>query len=190
MFRIHAKDGPGISVRALAEAAILIAAAFALSYIRIDMPQGGAFTPASSLPILLIGYRWGRACGFTAAIAYSLLQMLQSFYPPPANTLSAFALVVLLDYVIAFAALGASSFFKGRKNGLLIAVPVCLGVRFLCHFLSGILIWGSYAWEGFSPWLYSFLYNGSYMSVEMALTFIGALMLTRSRLSDIGLAKA
>ena len=168
-----------VNVRALAEAAVLIAVAFALSYIKIELPQGGSFTPASSLPILLIGYRWGKGYGFIGAVAYSLLQMLQGFYPPPSNTVLAFFLVVLLDYLLAFAALGASSFFRNRKNGLLLAVPVCLLARFLCHFISGMLIWGSYAWEGFPVWLYSFLYNGSYMSAELALTFAGALLISR-----------
>ena len=35
--------------------------------------------------------------------------------------------------------------------------------RFVCSFLSGWIIWGSYAPEGQPAWLYSLLYNGGYM---------------------------
>ena len=49
------------------------------------------------------------------------------------------------------------------------AVAVCL-LRFLCHFLSGMIIWDVYAPEGQPIWLYSLTYNGSYMLVETVLT--------------------
>ena len=39
-------------------------------------------------------------------------------------------------------------------------------VRLVCHVLSGILIWGSYAPEGTPVWIYSVTYNGSYMLAE------------------------
>ena len=36
-------------------------------------------------------------------------------------------------------------------------------LRFVCSFLSGIFLWGSYAPEGQPVWLYSLTYNGGYM---------------------------
>lgn len=52
-------------------------------------------------------------------------------------------------------------------------------MRFLCSFLSGALLWGSYQsyyeWaEGMSVWLYSFVYNSSYMLPELIITAIAA----------------
>jgi thiamine transporter len=98
------------------------------------------------------------------------------FYPPPAQTFFAFAAVVLLDYVIAFTVLGTASFFgKPFKNralsGVIGAVAVTV-LRLVCHFLSGILVWSSYAPEGTPVWLYSLGYNGTYMLWEIIITAV------------------
>ncbi len=55
------------------------------------------------------------------------------------------------------------------------AAAVCV-LRFLCSFLSGILIWSSHA-EGMPVWIYSLTYNGSYMLVEMIITVVVAVVL-------------
>ena len=36
-------------------------------------------------------------------------------------------------------------------------------IRFVSSFLSGVLLWGSYAPEGMNVWVYSLAYNASYM---------------------------
>ena len=57
-------------------------------------------------------------------------------------------------------------------------------LRFVCHFLSGIFLWGSYqpteGWIATLPtWLYSIVYNGAYMLPEVIITVIGAVLLVR-----------
>jgi thiamine transporter len=100
------------------------------------------------LPILLIGIRRGLPWGIGGAVIYSLLQALQGgSLVPPASGIGAYLLMMLLDYVTAFGALGLSGLFRNKKNGLLISVPVCLGIRYLSHVLSGIILWSSYAWD-------------------------------------------
>ena len=166
------------NLRALTETAILVAIGFALSYFKFTMPQGGSITPASMLFILAIGIRRGPAWGVCGALVYSGLQMLQGFYPPPTETLPYFIAVVLLDYVIAFSVLGFAGFFGKKKNGILYAVPVCLFIRFLCHFISGVLIWSVYA--GDTPaWIYSLTYNGSYMGAELLICMAAAVFVLR-----------
>ncbi|MDR1668669.1 MAG: energy-coupled thiamine transporter ThiT [Oscillospiraceae bacterium] len=170
----------GNSLRALTETAILVAVAFVLSFFKFDLwANGGSVTPASMLFILMIGIRRGPVWGVGGALAYSLLQMLQSFSPPPAETPLNFLLVVLLDYIVAFTILGFSGFFGKFKNGILYAAPVCLLVRFACHFASGILIWASYVPEGTPVWLYSLTYNGSYMGIELVICMAAAFALLR-----------
>ena len=44
-----------------------------------------------------------------------------------------------------------------------VGAAVCGVLRFVCSFLSGVLLWGSYASEGQPVWLYSLTYNGGYM---------------------------
>ena len=55
-----------------------------------DGPAGAAFVPS------------GPEMGIGAAFTHSLLQMLMRFDAPPAKTFGAFAVVILLDYGIAF----------------------------------------------------------------------------------------
>jgi thiamine transporter len=40
----------------------------------------------------------------------------------------------------------------------------------VCSFLSGVLLWDSYAPEGMNVWIYSLTYNGSYMIPNAILT--------------------
>ena len=158
-------------IRALAESAILIALAFILSYIRIyEFPQGGSVTLASMLPILIIGIRWGAKWGLGAGLVYAALQMIQGFYPPPVPTAVNYILVIMLDYLIAFTVLGLSAIFRKMKFGIIISIPVCLFLRFLCHFISGIIIWSVYAPDGTLPAIYSLIYNGTFIGTEIILS--------------------
>ena len=85
-------------------------------------------------------------------------------------------LVVVLDYIAAFGVLGfAGGIYRalGKKryaialSGFLVTV-----MRYVCHILSGILIWGVYADEGQSVLSYSLLYNGGYMVPEIIITTV------------------
>ena len=144
------------------------------------LPFGGTIT-ISMLPIIYYSYRHGAAWGMGAGFVYSALQMMLGFYIPPANTWWALALCVLLDYVVAFTVVGAAGLFaKPFGNKRLIgycfgAVAVSL-IRFLSSFLSGVVLWGSYAPEGMNVWLYSLIYNASYMLPSAILTGIFAVI--------------
>lgn len=166
----------------LVECALMIAMSTVLSMLKIfELPQGGAITCASMVPLVLVSYRHGLKWGVATAFTHSLLQMVLKFDAPPANTIWAFIAVILLDYVLAFTALGTAAFFGKPFQSRAVSVAVgsvAVGVlRFLCSFLSGILIWGSYAPEGTPVWLYSLTYNGSYMLVETIITAVVAVVL-------------
>lgn len=172
------------TTQTLVECAMMIAMAVVLSFIKIyEFPQGGSVTLASMAPIVLISYRHGIKWGVLAALIYSLLQMIlpPGFYPPPAKTFIAFAAVVLLDYVIAFTVLGTAALFgKPFKNKVLagaVGAAAVTVLRLVCHFLSGILVWDSYAPEGTPVWLYSLGYNGTYMLWEIIITAVAAAVL-------------
>jgi len=167
----------GKHIRALTEASVLVAIAFALSYVRLQFAwlQGGSITPASMLFILVIGIRRGPAWGLGGALIFACLKMMQGFYPPPTETLTYFILVVVLDYVLAFGVLGLSGFFSRIKNGFYFALPICIMLRFLCHFIAGIIIWSVYAPDGTPVWIYSLTYNGSYIGVELVICIIAAI---------------
>ena len=54
---------------------------------------------------------------------------------------------------------------------------VALG-RYICHILSGVMIWGVYAGEGQSVLAYSLIYNGSYMIPEIIITTVSLVFLS------------
>ncbi len=141
---------------------------------------GGTIT-ISMLPIAYYSYRRGIAWGVGVGLAYSVLQMLLGFYVPPANNIGALVLCVLLDYVIAFGVVGlaglfAKPFVKRRLLGYAVgAVAVCI-IRFFSSFLSGVILWGTYAPEGMNVWVYSLVYNASYMLPNAILTGVFAVV--------------
>jgi thiamine transporter len=45
-------------------------------------------------------------------------------------------------------------------------------LRFVCSFLSGVVLWDSYAPEGMNIWVYSLVYNGSYMLGNAAIAAV------------------
>ena len=164
--------------RMLTESAVMIALAAVLSMITIfRMPQGGSITAASMVPLLFIAYRYGAKWGLMTAFVYSVIQMVLGFYPPPVTTFINYLLVVLLDYVIAFSVMGlAGVFSKAIRGKRILSIGfgsfAAVFVRLVCHVLSGIVIWGSYAPEGTPVWIYSVTYNGSYMLAEAVVTTI------------------
>ena len=168
--------------RILVECALMIALATILAYIPfIEMPQGGSITLCSMLPIMVVGWRHGLKWGLFTGFVHGLLQMMLGFKNVMyCTTLASMVGCILLDYILAFMVLGCVSLFskpfKNRLVGIGVsAVIVGLG-RYLCSFLSGILIWGGYAPEGTPVWIYSLTYNGSYMIPEIILTAVAAVV--------------
>ena len=90
--------------------------------------------------------------------------------------------VVLLDYVLAFMALGLAELFarpfKNRTVGVAVGTFAAGFLRFMCSFLSGVLVWGNLS-DGLAAWTYSLTYNGSYMLPETLLTMVAAVLLCR-----------
>lgn len=165
--------------RRLVESALMIALATLLSELKFPglWAFGGGVTPCSMVPILLISYRRGARWGSFTAFAYSLLQLVLGVDNVQYATGIGMAIaIILLDYIIAYTVIGTASAFRGHfrheRTGIVLGVCVTLGVRFLCHFFSGWMIWDA-LWPnefGMAAPVYSLVYNGSYMLPEIILT--------------------
>ena len=170
--------------RILVECALMIAAGTVLSNIKIyELPNGGAVTFLSMLPFVLVSFRHGVKWGLFTGFVNSLLQMLLGFWAPPVPTFLYFLGEVLLDYVLAFMALGLAELFArpfaNRSAGVIVGTFAAGFLRFLCSFLSGVLVWGNLN-EGLSAWTYSLVYNASYMLPETLLTIVAALLIYKA----------
>jgi len=165
---------------------MMIALSFVLDYLSKAISglfpnpwvAGGGIT-LGMIPIVYIAFRHGNAWGLGAGLAYSGLQIAMGFYVPPANTVFSIILCVLLDYLLAFTVLGASKLFadmiKGNKMvGYAVGSFVVCMLRFVCSFISGVVLWGSYGtnWGIENIWAYSFCYNISYMLPNAIITAV------------------
>ena len=171
---------------------MMVALATVLSMIKVwEAPLGGSVTLFSMVPILICGIVHGVKMGLFSAFSYSLVQLLLgigtvAYVPDPVGIV----LCILLDYVLAFTALGLAGilvkrrFFQNEKASL--CTSISLGVlisvllRFVFHVLSGAVVWYSItkagAWNDavfrYGKWTYSLVYNATFMVPEIILTMI------------------
>jgi len=169
-----------INTKMLAYGAIAIAASFVLSFVKVvQFPNGGSITVASMLPLFMFSFAAGPRAGVTAGLCYGLLQFIQEPY-------FLHWAQFLLDYPLAFAMLGLAGFF--RHNVYLGAVTGAAG-RLVCSFISGVVFFAEYA-GGQNVFLYSFLYNISYILPDVIICLILlSISSVRSVISKISEAK-
>ncbi|MDD4797156.1 MAG: energy-coupled thiamine transporter ThiT [Eubacteriales bacterium] len=154
----------------LSTGALCVAVSFVLSCITLyRLPNGGSITPASMLPILLFAYLYGAVPGLAAGLIHGMLQLVQGAY-----VIHPFQF--LLDYIFPFALLGLCGLFRKNYTQFLVGIVVASFVRFVVHFLSGYLFFYMYAAQGQSPFVYSLLYNGSYMLPETIICLLLAIV--------------
>ena len=193
--------------RRLTESAMMIAIAIALELLSKSvlppMPFGGQLTLCAMFPVVLLSYRHGVKWGLLSGFVYALLQMalgsstvtaaFQPGYFGDEALIFKAILMCALDYLAAYTALGLGGAFRRRlppRTALVLGSVLALGARYLCHILSGYILFAGWAeWfftqDGFPAWgaflvsalspaalglTYSIVYNGMYMIPEMILT--------------------
>jgi thiamine transporter len=156
----------------LAEIAIFVALATALSFIIVyTLPQGGSITAGSMVPILWLALRRGPKVGIITGVLYGIVQLvvLPFAYNP---------IQVLLDYPLAFGCLGLAGFFRKWP---VIGVVVGISGRFVMHFFSGVFYFAAVYAPELNPYVYSAVYNGSYLLPEMAISIFIIFLLQKSK---------
>jgi thiamine transporter len=177
MYQNSHKHQHRFSTRLIAEIAIFVSLATALSFVTfVVFPQGGSVTAGSMVPILWLAIRRGARVGIFSAVLYGAVQLVvlpQVYYPTQ----------VLLDYPLAFGCLGLAGFF--RKRYVLVGVTLAVTGRFIMHLISGAIFFAEFAPQGMSPWIYSAAYNGSYMLPELLISIFVIYALMRSKALNI-----
>lgn len=159
------------TTRQVAEVAIAIALSVVLGMLKVyQLPQGGSITAGSMVPVFYVALRWGARTGVLAGVLVGLVNfLLEPVFMHPVQ--------FLLDYPVAFGALGLSGAFQARPW---LGVVVGGAGRFVSHFLSGVVFFAQYAPREMSPWVYSAVYNGSYMLPEVVVSVILTLLLLKA----------
>ena len=169
-----------IKTKKMVECALLVAIGTVLSLFSVvNMPYGGSVTVASMLPLVLISYRhglgWGLGSGFVYAVVQQLLGLNNLTY---FTTWQSVVAVMMLDYIVAFVAVGLGGVFRRVIRGQSLAlvcgsVLVCL-IRYLCHVVSGATVWAGLSIPTEAALLYSIGYNATYMIPETVVLVLAA----------------
>ena len=190
-------------IHILVECAIMIALGTVLSLIKVyEAPYGGSVTLLSMAPMILLSLRRGVKVGLPAAFVYSVLQLILglssvAWVPSPSGKIWC----ILLDYIFAFTVLGLGGIFRNVKFSknettnlfvsALLGALLVTALRFLCHILSGAVIWYALDLEWYADdpthivnrygkWLFSAIYNGTFMIPEIIETVIGVPLLHKA----------
>lgn len=142
----------------VARIGLAIALAFILDMLKIyTLPNGGgSISLGSMIPIFLISFIYGPSIGLFTGFLFGILQLIIN--PYILNPIQ-----VLFDYPLPFMAVGIAGFFKNKYLGATLGMLL----RFVCHFISGVIFFGSYAPTGTSPIIYSIAVNGFAVGGEL-----------------------
>ena len=136
---------------------VALALATVLKIFRIyHFPQGGSVTLGSMIPILILAFFYGPEVGFLTGFLYGIISLILGPY-------ILHPVQVLFDYPLPFMAIGLAGYFRDKK---ILGTIVAVFARFICHFISGVVFFGSFAPKGMSTYLYSLTINGPFMAVE------------------------
>ena len=154
----------------MTECAVMVALAVLCSFIKVwEMPQGGSVA-LTMIPLFVISYRRGAFAGIVTGGIYGAISMIFAgiIYHP---------MSILLDYVLAFALVGLSGFFKKTAKGIILGITVGVAGRFLSSLVSGAVLFAEYAPEGQNPWVYSLIYQATYLIPELIISVVVMLII-------------
>lgn len=166
------------------EVAIFAAIGFILDKLSFSIWAQGGSVSLVMVPIVLMAFRWGTLPGLATGLIVGVLQVLTG-----ATILT--PLQGILDYFFAFTIVGLAGIFrplavnasKKMKGKMLlwILIGTTLGgvLRLISHTTAGAVFFAQYAGDQ-NPWIYSVIYNCSYMIPAIILTTIVIYLLFRA----------
>jgi len=192
------------NILVLVEVALAVALAAVLNLLAARLPiniAGGSIS-LSMLPIAVVALRRGAGAGFVAGLVFGALDLLfEPFivhwaqvlldYPLPYALFGLGAGLLARPYRALFTAQPTSAPAPAAQptpptnpstwlslGSLVIAASVVVGglLRLVTHILSGVVFFAEYA-GGENVWVYSIVYNASYMLPSIIGTLIVALII-------------
>jgi thiamine transporter len=165
---------------ALVEGAIIVALAIGLSYLKIPIGlEFGGFGGSVDLvmiPLILYAIRRGWIWGLGAGLVFGTLKFFM------AGGVAVNWQSMLLDYSVAYMFVGFAGLLMRKKGLMWLAALIGCICRFVIHFISGITIYAEYMKDIFglhmtNVWVYSALYNGSYMLPNTIIAVVACILL-------------
>lgn len=161
-----------LDVKIMTEIAIFAAIGWILDFVQgaysdvlPNLAMGGSIGIAM-LAVFIISLRRGIVPGLICGLIMGLLDMLDGCYAYTDVWYKAF-FQLGLDYAIGYALCAFSGVFfkhvRTEKATMFLILACLVGTlgKFFAHYLSGVLFWPNDDFGG--PFIYSLVYNGSYM---------------------------
>ncbi len=163
-----------LDAKIIARIGIAIAISCILQVLRIyHFPMGGSVTLGGMVPLLIIAFIYGPEIGMFAGFTYGILNLfLDPYFVHPVQ--------ILFDYPLPSLAIGLAGYFKNKPA---LGTTVAFFVKFICHFISGVVFFGQYGVDyGMGKFLYSLVVNGPMVAADWLICLIIILIIPLNRL--------
>lgn len=158
--------------RMIAQIGLVLALSLILDMLKVyRMPQGGSITIGAMVPLFIIALAYGAEVGLFTGFLFGVFNMLLGGY-------IIHPLQMFLDYPLAFMCMGLIAFFP--KNYYLGAFVAMLG-QTVFSTLSGVIFFSEYAGSQ-NPWVYSFVYNATFVGINLLVVWIIMTVLPMNRI--------
>ena len=175
------------NLKKLCESAVFIALSLALMPIEIPGPAFGGDIDLVMIPLFILSFRNGWKYGILGGAVFGFLKCLIG------GGIGWGLPSVMLDYVLAYAAVGVAGFFKDKYWAIELSTFIGCLARFMIHFISGVTLYmitvpTEVAGVTFAnPVIYSIVYNALYMlpNTVIAVIIMALLRLPIKKLNKI-----
>ena len=192
-------------IQVLVECALAVALSVVLNLIAVRLPinvAGGSIS-FTMLPVAIVALRRGAVTGATAGALFGLFDLLMEPY-------IVHWAQVIFDYPLPYLlfGLGVGCFARAytqvsgdtgdspsqqmvTRGSLFIVLAFLIGglLRIVSHVLSGVIFFAEYAGDQ-NVWIYSLVYNLSYLAPSLVASFILALIITPILARAVPVARA
>ncbi|GLC90332.1 energy-coupled thiamine transporter ThiT [Lysinibacillus piscis] len=168
------------------EIAIFAAIGLVLDQISFKVWAQGGSVSLVMVPIVLIAFRWGILAGMTTGLLVGVMQTM--FNPYIVHWLQG-----ILDYGVAFTVVGLAAIVRGPVLGaaqqqqkktmalyIIIGTVIAGLLRYVTHTVGGAIFFKEFAGDQ-NAWVYSIIYNGTYMLPATILTAIICVLVFTAR---------
>lgn len=164
-------------VRSISEGAIMIAMSAVLSFLSLRLWPDGGSVDLVMIPIIVFALRRGTGWGLGAGFVYGVIDCLLS------GGVAYGWQSIILDYIVAYSVVGLAGLLPKKPVA---AVCLASAARLLIHVISGVVVWGQWMPDEFigltmsNVWVYSLLYNGSYVAGNFILAVVAVAILAKN----------